>query len=84
MSNDLAVKKSQLTSSIKQMSDYLNEKIEDNTSQLNDIADESIKLSNFPRTSGDIADSERIQRAIDKANTNGINNIIFEYNIIYK
>ena len=31
MSNDLAVKKSQLTNAIKQMSDYLNDKIVDNT-----------------------------------------------------
>ena len=35
MSNDLAVKKSQLTNSIKQMSDYLKGKIDSNTNELN-------------------------------------------------
>ena len=35
MSNEKAVKKSQLTNSIKQMSDYLKGKIDDNTTQLN-------------------------------------------------
>ena len=38
MSNESAVKTSQLTNAVKQMSDYLKGKIDDNTSQLNDIA----------------------------------------------
>ena len=37
MSNDLAVKKSQLTNAVKQMSDYLKDKIDNNTTQLNAI-----------------------------------------------
>ena len=37
MSNESAVKTSQLTNAVKQMSDYLKGKIDDNTTQLNDI-----------------------------------------------
>ena len=39
MSNDLAVKKSQLTNSIKQMSDYLKVKIDEHTTQLDNVKD---------------------------------------------
>ena len=40
MSNDLAVKTSQLTNAVKQMSDYLKGKIDDNTTQINDVVKE--------------------------------------------
>src|SRR5574344_434772 len=37
MSNESAVKVNQLTNAVKQMSDFLNGKIVDNTAQLNDV-----------------------------------------------
>lgn len=43
MSNESAVKLKQLTSVVKQMSDYLKEKIDDNTTQINDNMNEKAK-----------------------------------------
>ena len=46
MSNDLAVKTSQLTNAVKQMSDYLKGEIDNNATQLNEKRKNEIKESN--------------------------------------
>ena len=63
MSNDLAVKKSQLTNAVKQMSDYLKGKIDDNTTQLNattqNIAEANNNISNLSSTKAEKTDLDK-------------------------
>ena len=63
MSNESAVKTSQLTNSIKQMSDYLKDKIDDNTTQLNattqNIAEANNNISNLSSTKAEKTDLDK-------------------------
>ena len=63
MSNDLAVKKSQLTNAVKQMSDYLKGKTDNNTTQLNaitqNITEANNNISNLSSTKAEKTDLDK-------------------------
>ena len=63
MSNEKAVKTSQLTNAVKQMSDYLKGKIDDNTTQLNattqNITEANNNISNLSSTKAEKTDLDK-------------------------
>lgn len=85
MSNEKAVKTSQLTNAVKQMSDYLKGKIDDNTTQLNattqNITEANNNISNLSSTKAEKTDLDKeiIDRkqeiATERARINNLANL---------